>query len=198
MRGKPKDQIQKILIDRNPNYVSRGTITRALPKNFNLTLLDDALKDLVDSEKVVSEVDIQELTDLSITYYRMKDPSLYHVLPSIPLGDVDVPRLLSGSKIKFTSENLNEQIELLAGYTDNLERRFIKLVEKQQRRYWSNLIGIFGALLSVMALVITGLPKITVTSTMTFEEVFLINSAQILPIAIVLALFVIVLRIIIR
>ena len=198
MRGKPEDQILRILIDRNPNYVSRETVIRILSKKFNPTQLDDAFKALVDCEKIISEVDPRKLTGLPITYYRIKDPSSYPVRVSLSLGNMDVPRLPCDASPKYLPETLNEQIELLADYTDNLEKRFIKLVEKQQRRYWSNLLVIFGALLSVMALVITGLPKITVSSTMTFKEVFLVNSAQVLPIALVLALFVIVLRIIIR
>ncbi len=198
MRGKPEDQILKILIDRNPNYVAKETFIRILSKKFNLIQLDDAFKALLESKRIKSHVDPRKISGSPITYYRINDPSLYPVRPSIGLGDMDVPRLLSDANPTYLPETLNEQIELLADYTDILEKRFIKLVEKQQRRYWSNLIVIFGALLSVMALVITGLPKITVSSTMTFKEVLLVNSAQVLPIALVLALFVIVLRIIIR
>ncbi len=198
MRGKAEDHILKILKDRNPNHIAKETIIRILPKKFSLIQLDDAFKALIESEQIVSKVDPRKVSDSPTTYYRMKDPSLYHVRLSTSLGDMDVPRLLSDANPAFLPETLNEQIEMLADYTDNLERRFRKVVEKQQRRYWANLIGIFGALLSVMALVITGLPKITVSSTMTFKEVFLVNSAQVLPIALVLALFVIVLRIIIR
>ncbi|MCK5614101.1 hypothetical protein KAR91_70205 [Candidatus Pacearchaeota archaeon] len=198
MRGKAEDQILKILIDRNPNFVAKETVIRVLSKKYNLVQLDDAFKVLLESKQIESCIDSRKISGSPVTYYRMKDPNLYPVRPSISLGDMDVPRLLCDSSPTYLPETLNEQIELLADYTDKLEKRFIKLVEKQQRRYWSNLIGIFGALLSVMALVITGLPKITVTSTMTFEEVFLVNSAQILPIALVLTLFVIALRIIVR
>jgi len=198
MRSKPKDQILKILIDRNPNYVAKETFIRLLSKKFKHIQLDGAFKSLLESKQIISFVDPRKISDAPITYYRIKDPSLYPVRPYISLGGMDVPRLLSDANPTYLPETLNEQIELLAYYTDNLEKRFRKLVEKQQRRYWSNLIGIFGALLSVMALVITGLPKITVSSTMTFKEVLLVNSAQVLPIALVLALFVIILRIIIR
>ena len=198
MRGKPEDQILKILIDKNPNYVAKETVIRILSKKFSPTQLDEAFKALVDCKKIISRVDPRKLTGLPITYYRIKDPSLYPVQPSIRLGNMDIPRLPCDADPRYLPEVLNEQIELLADYTDSLEKRFIKLVKKQQRRYWANLLGIFAALLSVMALVITGLPKITVPSTMTFKEVFLVNSAQVLPIALVLALFIIVLRIIIR
>ena len=198
MRGKPEDQILRVLIDRNPNHVSRETINRLLSKKFDSAQLDEGFKVLCESEKIETSIDPRENSGLPITYYRIKDQSLYPVRPSITLGDMDVPRLLSYASPRYLPETLNEQIELLADYTENLEKRFGKVVEKQPRRYWANLIGIFGALLSVMALVITGLPKITVSSTMTFKEVFLVNSAQVLPVALVLALFVVVLRIVIR
>ena len=198
MRGKAEDQILRVLIDKNPNSVSKETIIRRLPKKFSTTQLDDAFKALIKNDKIMEYGEPRKVSRLPTTYYGLKDNSLYPVQASIRLGDLDVPRLLSDSNPAYLPETLNEQIQLLADYTDSLEKRFKKLVEKQQRRYWANLIGIFGALLSVMALVITGLQKITTSSTMTFKDVFLVNFAQVLPVALVLALFIVVLRFIIR
>lgn len=144
MSGKPEDQILKILIDRNPNYVAKETFIRVLSKKYNLIQLDDAFKALLESKHIISFIDPREISGSPITYYRIKDPSIYPVRPSISLGDMDVPRLLSDANPTYLPETLNEQIELLADYTNNLEKRFIKLVKKQQRRYWANLLGIFG------------------------------------------------------
>ena len=101
---------------------------------------------------------------------------------------------MSDSAQTFFPETLNEQIEKLAEYSDSLEQRFSELVKSEQRKYWSTIISVFGIFISVLSLIIIGLPKIKTDITRPFWEIVKINLAQLLPIAFVLAVFIMILR----
>jgi hypothetical protein len=58
--------------------------------------------------------------------------------------------------------------------------------------------GVFGIFVSVLALILVGLPKIVTDPRLPFWAVVQLNLAQLLPIAIVLALFVLALRLVVR
>jgi len=197
MLRKAKSEVLNLLIEKNPNYVSELSIKNRI-KKFDSDVIDSAISALLESGEIDKKIDERKISGNPVSFYCIKDKSRYPIRETIRVGDVEVPRLISDSQIGLFPEILNEQLEHLADYTRNLEKRFLEIIQKEQRKYWANVLGIFGALLSILALVLVGLPKIQTDPSLSFWQVVEYNFAQLLPIAIVLALFAIVLRLIIR
>jgi hypothetical protein len=109
-----------------------------------------------------------------------------------------LPRVTSDSGARFFPEIYNESLEILSEYASSLENRFKEIVRDQEQRYWAKVSGLFATLVSVLALLFVGLPKITTDPSLPFLRVVLLNLGQVLPMAVVLALFVLVLKWILR
>lgn len=196
MKNRVQREILKLLIDRAPNYVSETIIFFRLSHREQKDV-EYALRNLVEVGQIISEKDEHKVSDIIINYYRVKELANLPIRETIKIGEKEVPRVLSDSILRFFPENLNEQIERLSEYADTLEKRFVKLVKKEQRKYWGNVIGIFGAFISILSIIIVGLPKITTDTSLSFKQILILNLSQLLPIAIVLAILVVVLRLII-
>lgn len=189
--------VLKLLNDRAPNYVSEWVILRRLshhPQEKVRKVLD-----ALTTEKILTkEVDPHETTGEPEALYRCRDWRGVAVRKTIQIGDMLVPRLLSDSNARFLPETLNEHLESMAEYSVKLEERFRELVKKEQRQYWANVVGVVGLMISILAVIMVGLPKIQTDPSLAFWDVALVNLAQILPLAIVLILLVLTLRRILR
>jgi hypothetical protein len=104
----------------------------------------------------------------------------------------------SDSPAYLFPELYNESLEVLSEYTLLLEHRFKEIVAEQERRYWGQVSGVFAILVSVLAFLLVGLPKITTDPSLSFWQVVLLNTAQILPLAVTLVLFVALIKWIVR
>jgi len=114
------------------------------------------------------------------------------------VGDIEVPRLIGAEPIAAFQDDYNEAIESLANYSVTLEEHFSRLVEDKLRGYWANIITIFGVFVAILGFILVGLPKITTDPSLPLLDIFALNVTQVLPLAIVLAIFVLVLHRIIR
>jgi hypothetical protein len=192
-----EDAVLRLLTDRAPNSVSELVIRQRLPA-FGAETLSEALDHLAGTERVEMQPDPRPGLDRPINYYRLKSYQNLPIRHTIKVGDQEIPRVLSVSSPRFLPEDLNEQIERLAEYTDTLEKRFADLVKEEQRGYWANVVTIFGVFVSLLTLIIVGLPKITTDPSLPFWQVVELNFAQLLPVASILAAFVLLLRVLIR
>ena len=197
MNKKARAAILKLLVDRIPNFVPEATI-RARIKGFTEAEIHQTLDDLVRTGEVDFRDDPRPETGLSTQFYRPRSFAGLPVRDTIRIGNVDLPRLLSDSQASLFPEVFNESLEQVADYAHDLERRFTELVRRQQRRYWANVASLFGVFISVLSLVLVGLPKITTDPSLPFWSVVQLNLAQVLPIAVVLAVFLLILRWVIR
>lgn len=187
-----KTVILEILLARIPNWVSEQTIRSRVGYDTS-NKVAAALIELHTLGHVEREIDPG-----GITYYRLKQHEGLPVRKTIKIGDREIPRLLESSSPKFLPEHFNDAMEQLAELSTTLEQRFRRLVAEEQRRYWANVVGIFSILVSVLALILTSLPKIVSDPTLPFGAALLMNLSQILPLALVLAVLVLVLRWIVR
>jgi len=153
MLRKAKSEVLNLLIEKNPNYVSELSIKNRI-KKFDSDVIDSAISALLESGEIDKKIDERKISGNPVSFYCIKDKSRYPIRETIRVGDVEVPRLISDSQIGLFPEILNEQLEHLADYTRNLEKRFLEIIQKEQRKYWANVLGIFGALLSILALVL--------------------------------------------
>jgi len=72
---------------------------------------------------------------------------------TLKIGDFVIPRVLSREQTRFFPEVFNETIERLGEHSDSLEKRFTKMVHEEQKKYWANVVGVLGVVVSVMALI---------------------------------------------
>ena len=189
--------VMQLLNDRAPNYVSEWVILRRL-RHHPQEKVRKILEALTNEEILSKEVDSHSVTGQSEAFYRCRDCKCVAVRKTIMIGDTPVPRLLSDSNPRFLPETLNEHTESIAEYSARLEERFKELVKKEQRQYWANVVGIVGLMISILAVIMVGLPKIWTDPNLAFWDVVLVNLAQLLPLAVVLVLLVVTLRLILR
>jgi len=192
-----RDKIIELLIRRAPNWVNKEVIRERLSERDE-PAISAAISDMIQSQRIVEETDQLPGVGNVVRYYRLSSYEGIPIRDSIEVGSIKVPRLLARSKITLFPEDFNEAIERLAEYATGLERRFAELVKEEQRTYWATIVSVFGVFVAVLALVLTGLPKITTDSSLPFWKIVELNGAQLLPMALVLALFVLVLRRVIR
>lgn len=195
--GDVRYSVLKIVNDRAPNLVSEWVIlARARPHKSDE--VRKTLEALTSEQILVKEMDPHPTCGEPEAFYRCRDYKGIALRRTIQIGDMLVPRLLSDSNPRFGPETLNEHVECLAEYSLELEKRFKGLVRKEQRRYWANVVGVMGLMISILAVIIVGLPKIETDPSMKFWSIVTLNIAQLLPLVVVLILLVVALRLILR
>ena len=197
MKNKHANEIVHVLIDSLPNFLPETFLISRLP-HMKEAKIKEILAELIKNDQLEEMTDVRTKSGGPIKCYRIKNSNGIPIKQSIRVGDVEIPRMMGDSHPTVLCETMNEQIQRLAEYSDTLEKRFTDLVKKEQRKYWANLLGIFGAFISIIALIIVGLPKIITDTTLPFWDIVRINLSQLLPLSLVLALLVIVLRFIIK
>jgi len=138
--------------------------------------------------------------ELKIEYdaYSLKSYENIPIKKDIKVGEILVPRILKTDLIQVTLEDINEQIETLAEFSQSIGDQLSRKFEEEIRKQWGDLIALFGIFVAVFSFILVALPRIEVNITDGFWKIFFINTAQVLPVAIVLSIFVFVLVIIFR
>ncbi len=197
MKRSSERAIHELLIHRAPNWISEVTIRERLAE-FSPEELDEALRMLVDANKVQQETDPQANIALPRRYFKLSSYELIPIRETIRVGNVEIPRILSSALVKYAPEDFNEAVELLAEHSESLGRQFEESVREQQKRYWANVVGLFGIFASVIALLVTSLPNLKLDTALPFWASVLSNLSVLLPVAVVLGLFVVFARWVIR
>ncbi len=197
MNLKTRDAVLKLLTERAPNFVNEHVIRSRLAK-YDEDAINEVIEELVRADRIEPQLDERKESGRPVKYYRLKSFENILIRETIKVGEVEVPRILSWAMSRFLPEDYNETIERLAEYTNSLEKRFSDLVKEEQGKYWARIINVFGVFVAILSFILVGLPKIQTDPSLPFWNVFLFNLAQILPLAAVLVLLVIVLRIVIR
>ena len=197
MNSTIENQVILLLHHRAPNTVREDLFINHIIGHDEKSIVD-CLETLEKNQRIKKTIDVRKGKAAPVNYYELPTYEGIPYRESINVGDVKVDRLLIHSAKRNFPEEFNEAIESLAKYNDSLEERFAELVKKEQRNYWSTIIGVFGIFVAILALIITGLPKIVTNSSMSFWEVVLANFAQLMPISFVLILFILLLRWLVR
>jgi len=187
-----RNDILMVLLARVPNWVSEQTV-RSRVGHAAAADVDAVLAELCTAGHLEREADPG-----GDPYYRLTRRDGLPIRRTIRVGDSEIPRLLADSSPRFLPEHFNDAVEQLAELSTTLEQRFRRVVAEEQRRYWANIVGIFSVLVSVLALILTGLPKILSDPALPFWSAVLVNLSQLLPLAVALILLVLVLRWVVR
>jgi|SRR5579864_687918 len=189
-----KDKIVKILIYRVPNDVPGWIIQQHLP-HLEEDTMKRAITALLGESKIVTKKTVSDALEGS---YGMRDLTPYPVRRTIALGEVALPRILSTDSLHESPEIFNETVERLSEYTASLEKRFSEMVQEQLRRYWGTIVSVFGVFVSILAFILVSVPKLNIDPNLPLRRIALVDTVEVLPLAIVLAIFIIVLRKVVR
>ncbi len=128
--------------------------------------------------------------------YKLSNLNNIVIREYINVGSSKFRRILSNDPI--LPEAINMQVEQLSDYTNNLEERFSKIVATKLKSYWANIITIFGIFIALLSFIFTTVNKIQILESWSFFDIFLYNTAQILPVAIILVGFSILLKLLFK
>ena len=180
-----KTKVHSLFVERAPNHLTVDNLVTLLG-GLSTNQIETALNQLIEEGFIVERKG------------KIKDDyalSSYDNIPSkqyINISGVKVPRLLANDVAR--PEDVNVFFESLAKKTGALEDDFERRVDEKLKAYWANIIVLFGLFIGVFSLIITFVEKVELKSGETFWNVFLLNSAQVLPLALVLAGFVFLLK----
>ena len=193
-----KDDILRLVMDRAPNTVRKEIISRHLTE-YSDKDVEKALRELVQKGKLESPLghtgDSRAMVQAG---YKLPADMDVPIRMTIQVGDVPIFRILQSDMIQLSLEDINEAIESLARYSETMESRSRELIREERRKYWANLIPLFGIFVAMFSFILISLPRIETSMQYSFWKTLEVNTAQILPVAIILALFVAVLRLVFR
>ena len=189
MKAKVKDLIIKLLIERAPNPVSNTIIENRL-NDLETNEVENALDELQKEGRIENPMQMSGEGPYAANYYKLKSYNGIPIRRTIKIGDIEVNRILRVDSVESSLEDINEAVERLAEYSDSLEDIFYEKFKKEMNRYWANIIILFGLFIAIFSLIIVALPRINMPENMSFFNILLTNTAQILPITLVLAIFI--------
>ena len=195
MNRKIRKKILEILHYRSPNSVREEFILLEL-REYNKGKVEKELELLVSEGKLFLGEHKIERTGETIRAYRLSSYDNILIRTTIDVGEIEVPRLIDTDKAR--SEDVNILIESVSKYSDSLEERFRKIMNKQIHSYWSNIILLFGLFIGLFSLITISIKKISIDPNWTKADIFWNNFIPILPVAIVLLVFIIVIKILFR
>ena len=196
MKEEIKNEVLRFLADRAPNDVRGEIIIRRLGKKYDTTAIEDALKELLAQKKLKEPLIPKEWgADSGIMFRGYGLPSYEHIpiRRTIKLGDRFVPRILRTDLVGLSLEDINEAIETLSEHFGFLGEQYTEQFKKEIRKQWGNLIAIFGIFVAIFSFIIVTLPRMNFPAPYHFGNIFLASVAQVLPVALILAIFVLVL-----
>ncbi len=179
-----KNKVLEEIRRRAPNEVREDTVLRSLSK-YDPGAVTAALQELVGQEAIRQEVHPAPAIGRALNVYSLASYLNVPIEEYIQVGDTKVPRQITTDKIR--AEDLNEMVEALSEYSKSLEMRFQEIVRKETRGYWANIITLFGLFIALFSLIVTSFGAAGGT-----------KSEQIIPLGIVLAGFVLVLKLLFR
>lgn len=176
-----RDKILNCLIQRAPNPLTVQTLEMLL-SSFEHKEIEDEL------EKMFHEHVIRKIPTNSIAFYSLMSYENIPVARFIEVGGVKFPRMISGEIAR--SEDVNLFIERLAQRTEQVALDAQTKIDAQLKSYWGNVVTLFGTFIGVFSLIVGFLKTAPMDSGSTFYSVLILSSAQMLPLALILLVFV--------
>jgi biotin operon repressor len=178
-----KNQVLEIFHKRAPNFLTLDNIAYDLP-GIDRNAIQKAVDELCANGVLVKTEGKNKVKD----HYALPSYDNIPVKEYMSISGIKVPRVLAYDRPR--PEDLNIFFESLARRSASLESEFNKIVEEKLQSYWANIIILFGIFISLFALIVTFVEKVEIESGSSFWGVFALNAAQVLPLALVLAGFV--------
>lgn len=187
-----KNNILLLIARLAPNWVSQEIIIREFPQ-YSAKDVKEAIDKLISEsklEKLLTSGHIQGELKIDCDAYGFKSYENIPIRKYIEVDKTLFPRILKTNPIQATLEDINQQIETLAKFSQSIRERLSEQFKEEIRKQWGDLIALFGIFVAVFSFILVALPRIEVKITDGFWKILSINTAQVLPVAIVLVVFV--------
>lgn len=195
MATDPATRLLDELVASNPN----GFRLDRLPPSLQTMTIDD-VDAAVSSLEQRHLISVQNHTNRLVPGRTYKTVGLvnvnsYPIHETIRVGDLELPRMIAGDTVG--GSDLNTTIETIAKIDEYSRRRNEELLVRLTRRYWANTATVLGTFLAVFALILRSSEPLVVDDRGP-RDLFLLKLAEVAPLAIVLALFVIATYVLLR
>ena len=190
-----KDNLKIFFYDRAPNTLIFEHIKYAFP-HLEAKSLEKSLQELIAEGFLETQVYSNErYPNFKRTGYRIAPNRLgsYPIKTEIEIGDIKIPRMLDTDTVR--AEDINSIClsfdKIITEKTKQLKKSF----DSELRKYWGTVITLFGLFLTIFSLVNVAIKPIYYSSDFNLspKEIFIQSTYNIIPLAIVLFLFLIIL-----
>lgn len=195
MNSEIESEILQTIIERAPNSLREETILYDL-SDYKPEEILGSLGNLVKQGKIIRKEHKVERAGVLVRTYMLSSYENIPIRRSIKIGDMLIPRMLDSDIGR--AEDVNGSVEALSKYANSLEDRFVKMYREEMKSYWGGIITLFGIFVGLFSLIIVGSQKIIITENWSLGTVFLANFVQVAPLAVVLILFVVLLKFIFK
>ena len=185
MKESLKTIIHSTLVERAPHGLTVDNLIQLIQGEGSKSIID-CLNQLIE-EGIVSKREGNIKDDYCLTSYENIPTKKY-----ININGIKVPRMLANDTAR--PEDINLFFESLANKTAEIENTIEERLNEKLKSYWANIIILFGVFIGLFALIITFVQKVEIKGSETFWNVLSLNTAQVVPLAIVLAGFVYLLK----
>ena len=185
MNARTKNKIHNIFIERVPNSLTIDNIL-SIDDGLEINNIKTSIDDLIEEGVLLKNDWVGKES------FRLVNRDHLPVKEYMDINGIRAPRILENDKPR--PEEINIFFEELAKKISNVENEIEKRTESKLKENWASIIILFGIFIGLFSLIISIVGKIDTQEGDGFVEVLGLNFAQIIPSAIVLAIFVIVLR----
>lgn len=196
-----KNRIKKLFIERYPNSLMEVHIVNELD-GWDVNEINESLEQLVKDGFLSLRTDPVRLrTNPSEVILERKSYFIAQELnvpieTEINVGGVDIPRMIDGDVAR--GEDINATALRFNKVFSRMSEDLRNELKHETTKFWGTLVTTFGLFLSIFSLLNLSIKLVPYSSDMALKEVLLQSIVNILPLAIVLAVFTIVLYVIFR
>lgn len=176
-----RNSILTCLVERAPNSLTTANLLTVL-KQTDVHALQRELQSMSTEGLIVVRAHTRT-PDYMLPSYKGLPIREY-----VSISGIKVPRLLANDTAR--PEDLNIFFEVLALRMLQIESDAEQKLDEKLKSYWANVVTLFGAFIGVFALIVGFLKTVPFENGSTFYSVLILSSAQIIPLAVILGLFV--------
>lgn len=180
-----KPRLHSTFIDRAPNPLTVDNLVFLFEKT-DARDIEKCLAELT-TEGILANKKMGKKTGYYLSNYE-DIPTKSHM----SIGSLKVPRMLANDMAR--SEDVNIFYESLAKKVAFIEESIEDKVNEKLKEYWGSIIILFGVFIGLFSLIVNFVQKVEIQPESSFWDILLLNSAQVIPISLVLLVFICVLH----
>jgi len=179
--------VSRVLISFAPNGMRLAHLRIHLT-DMQEELMEQALDALIEQKRVTSREEKNGMVAGRVhKIYSLTDPDAYPMRETITIGGIEFPRMIQGDVAG--AEDLNVYSEALAAYDAKIKSQIAALAADLTRRYWANIAVLFALFVAVFALILRVSDPIVIQGSAEALKVAQMSAARLLPLAVILFVF---------
>lgn len=193
-----KNLLKKIFIEVNPNHLAFSYINNDIRlQNFTENDIENCINDLVKESFIEIDQRCKRIPTVQKSW-KLTTSDKYPREDFILMGGIKIPRLLGDDGTR--AEDINQNNILIGKFIHQINEELEKKYEQKTYQYWANQITILGIFISVFSFITISGNKLNNDFHCCLKGLgcFLENLFELVPLALVLFIFVALLKFIIE